>query len=226
MSKNAETKLNDYIKLEKPDFQVVQIGANDGKMADPIHNLIKKYKWNAVLVEPVTYIFNKLKNNYKGVENIIFENCAISDKTGVVDFYQFPEEYENDKEFPFWAPGMGSLLKPFDSPGHRNLKSKNFTMIKKPTNSLTFNDLLEKHKITKVDLLQIDIEGYDGQLLCNIDFNSVKPRFIRYEDRHIQRAFNEGLTSVSSTDVVSHLNAHGYTVDTCNNGFDKVCMLH
>lgn len=222
---NPALELEKHIREVKSDFFVVQIGANDGKMADPLHSSVRRYGWQGIFVEPVTYLYNKLIENYKGCEGLVFENIAIAKHDGEVEFYQFPQELEKEDEFPFWAPGMGSLLEPFVSPGHTTLKSRNFKMIKKKTPCLAYNSLLVKHDVEKVDLLQIDIEGYDGELLTGMDFSGVKPKFIRYEDRHIQRVYDQGLTSVSSADVVEHLSSAGYSVSQVTNGFDRVCFL-
>tara|TARA_B100001093_G_C26623910_1_gene925895 strand:- start:203 stop:886 length:684 start_codon:yes stop_codon:yes gene_type:complete len=226
MKKNIETELDLYIKKNNSNFFVVQIGANDGRMADPIYNKVKQYNWSGVFVEPVTYLFERLKQNYKGVNsNLMFENSVISNYTGQIDFYQFPIELEQNKDFPFWANGLGSILEPFNSPAHNNLKSKNFKMEKKKTPCLKFLDLVKKYNISKIDLLQIDVEGYDGMLLMDIDFTRIKPKFIRYEDKHINTAFKDGLTNVSSSDVISYLEKNGYEVSEINNGFDRICCL-
>jgi hypothetical protein len=85
--------------------------------------------------------------------------------------------------------------------------------------------LLNKHNVKKIDLLQIDVEGYDGELLVGIDFSKIKPRYIRYEDKHIDTAFKDNLTKVSSDDVISYLIESGYEVGERTNGFDRVCKL-
>ena len=46
---------------------------------------------------------------------------------------------------------------------------------------VTLQDLLVKHNITDLDLLQIDAEGYDYEILKSIDFQRIKPRFINFE---------------------------------------------
>lgn len=219
-----EKKLEEYIQNSNEDFFVLQIGANDGKMADPIFNKVKMHKWNGLFVEPITYLFNRLKLNYKDCKNLKFENSVIAKHSGTIDFFQFPEEFENNKDFPFWASGMGSVLRPFDSPGHKNIKSKNFDMIMKKTPCLTFDDLLKKHNIKKIDLLQIDTEGFDGELVCSIDFTKIRPKYIRYEEKHIQRVYEQNMTSVSSKDVTDYLTQNRYIVGDVTNGFDRVCF--
>lgn len=226
MKDNIEIELEEYIKNSNESFYVVQIGANDGKMADPIYNKAIRFGWSGVLVEPVKYLYNRLVNNYKNTNtNLQFENSVITTHTGTIDFYQFPMELESNEEFPFWANGMGSILKPFSSLGHNTLKDKNFEMIKQKTPCLTFEDLIKKYNVKNIDLLQTDIEGYDGTLLTSIDFSLIKPKFIRYEDKHIDTALRDGLTEVSSQQVVEYLKTSGYDVGGRSNGFDRVCKL-
>ena len=221
-----EKKLNDEIRRLKSDFYVVQIGANDGSHVDHIFNQIKNHKMSAVLVEPVKHLFERLKQNYGNVSNLHFENSAIGKETGTIDFYQFPEHLESDPGFPKWATGMGSILEPFNSAGHANLKKKNFQMEKVKTSSLTLEDLIKKYNIQKIDLLQIDAEGYDGEILSNLSETSIKPKFIRYEDKHINTVFKQNMVEMSSSDLEKFLVKLGYEVSEQNpREPDRVCML-
>ena len=68
-------------------FYFIQIGANDGGIDqdnnsyDPINQLIRKYEWNGILVEPLKNVFaNYLKPYYKDNNRIKLENVAISNK--------------------------------------------------------------------------------------------------------------------------------------------------
>ena len=226
MRDKVESELDLYIKKSDSNFFVLQIGANDGKMADPIYSKVISHRWKGVMVEPVKHLFDRLRKNYEGHNlDIKFENSVVTTYTGEIDFYQFPESYESNKDFPYWANGVGSVLQPFNSPGHNNLKSKNFKMLKKKTPCIKFSDLIRKYDITNIDLLQIDIEGYDGTLLRSIDFDLIKPKFIRYEDKHIDTALKDGLTEISSKQVIEYLKSNGYTVGNRTNGFDRVCKL-
>ena len=40
---------------------------------------------------------------------------------------------------------------------------------------------MKTYKIKKIDLLQIDTEGYDAEIILNIDFDLMKPKIIRFE---------------------------------------------
>jgi hypothetical protein len=46
---------------------------------------------------------------------------------------------------------------------------------------LSFSALLKKHGVTKIDLLQIDVEGYDFQIIRSIDFKQIAPKIIHFE---------------------------------------------
>ena len=45
----------------------------------------------------------------------------------------------------------------------------------------SLDELLIRHHIDDLDLLQIDAEGYDLEIIAMIDFNTTRPRFINYE---------------------------------------------
>ena len=48
------------------------------------------------------------------------------------------------------------------------------------------NTLLDRHHVKKIDLLQIDVEGYDYEPLKLFNIESIKPQLIRYEHRHLR----------------------------------------
>lgn len=46
---------------------------------------------------------------------------------------------------------------------------------------LTIAELLRRRGVTQVDLLQMDVEGYEFEILSTIDFGRTPIRFINYE---------------------------------------------
>lgn len=153
-----------------PNLFFIEVGANDGVTVDPLHNLIAKHKWNGILIEPNPVAIKDLKNNYISNTNLIFEECIISENDGVIDFY-----YNGDN--------ITTL--------HNTLCERyadvNFGIDKKtvPTLSLTFDSLLKKHNVNKVDLLMIDVEGYDAVLLKSFPYHIMKPKLVRAEHIHV-----------------------------------------
>ena len=57
---------------------LIQIGANDGVTHDHLHDVIKKFRLQSLLLEPIREPFLNLTNNYLNFENVRLENSALS----------------------------------------------------------------------------------------------------------------------------------------------------
>ena len=60
----------------------IQIGSNDGLKNDPLRKNILAGNWKGILVEPDYNNFQKLIQNYSGVQGLVFENTGIADRNG------------------------------------------------------------------------------------------------------------------------------------------------
>jgi FkbM family methyltransferase len=140
---------------------------------------IKKYKIKSILVEPIKENFEELINNYSKVENIIFENSAISVKGEISFLYKVKSQYLNK---------YGEHVKAISSFSKNHLINhgvKNLHIEKQMINSISIKELLNKHKIENFDLLFLDAEGYDGNIVNNfLDESLLKP-YIIFEFIHI-----------------------------------------
>ncbi len=149
-------------------FFVIQIGACDGLMADPIHAWIKKYNWGGILVEPQKIEFEKLKATYRDEhDRFVFENVAIADTDGMCALYRVKDSMLAAD----WERGIASLLPRSDSE----------RFVAEAVPCITFDTLLDRHHVSRIDLLQIDVEGYDFEILKQVDFRRIQPVMIRYE---------------------------------------------
>lgn len=84
--------LESFSKATK-QVNFIQIGCCDGVTGDPLHDLILKNQWSGILIEPVQYLFERLKANYQECNNLIFCNVAISNEDGFRDlWYLFVED--------------------------------------------------------------------------------------------------------------------------------------
>jgi FkbM family methyltransferase len=154
------------------DFFVIQIGACDGLMADPIHDWITRCNWRGILVEPQRLEFEKLKETYRQHQDrLIFENAAICDRDGTCTLHRVKDSERSAD----WERGFASLLPRFASD----------RFIAETVPCITFDTLLRRHGVSRVDLLQIDAEGYDFEILKLVDFKKIRPWMIRYEHRHL-----------------------------------------
>jgi FkbM family methyltransferase len=182
-------------------FAVIQIGAYVGNTPnDPLyeflHATLPGYPARiAILVEPVAEYFAALRNAYRDLPTVRLEHVAIADEEGDRDFYRLapgvdPTDYGRGE----WLTQLGSLLpdrmtdlwdrSEFWENNERNQAEKEFwhqhSAVEK-VHCWTFDQLVKRHQLEHVDLLQIDAEGYDYKILRTIDFSRLRPRFINYE---------------------------------------------
>ncbi len=166
------------------DFFFIEIGANDGVTQDILHQHIGKYRWGGILVEPVPYYFEKLKRTYEADDRLALENVAISDKDEVRDFYRVREGVSH---FPYWSEGLGS----FDLNvvlSHRwAMPDISDYIVTEEVKCIALRSLLLKHDVKKIDLLSIDTEGYDYEIIKQIDFDKLSPLVLIYEHKHMKR---------------------------------------
>ena len=86
-------KILEYLTKNELVQSIIQIGANDGNRFDDLNIFIKKYKIKSILVEPIKENFEELKKNYSNIENIIFENSAISVGNEISFLYKVKSDY-------------------------------------------------------------------------------------------------------------------------------------
>lgn len=199
------SKTLDYVGKNYDDIFVIQIGAMDGVSFDDTRGFLDLYKWNSLLVEPVPFLFKKLKNNFKDRNNYIFEMSAISDKDGEVKMLTIPSEVIEKEELHPGYEGMSAvypLKNGFGSNYQRDIDVKNKFGINIKVPSLTFKSLLKKHNIQNFDILICDAEGHDWKIFKQIDLNVYRPKFIRLE--YIN------LTEEEKSLVISKLKNNGY----------------
>ena len=163
----------------------VQIGAMDGKTHDPIYDLVRSYGWRGILVEPMKDHFEKLKRNYAGCEGLIFENLAISEHAGTNIMYRIPTQTVHDKKLPEWGLQASSFFPDRNALGWDDIKPH---VIQETVTCLRLPDLLEKHHVQDVHVLQLDAEGYDYRILRQLDFTRFKPYVINLEIVNMTRS--------------------------------------
>jgi len=78
-----------YLGQNKKDVFVMNIGAMDGVLFDEMIGYTNMYNFNGLYVEPVPYLFEKLKSNIKFGK---FENSAISDYDGKIKMMTIKRE--------------------------------------------------------------------------------------------------------------------------------------
>lgn len=183
------------------DFFFVQIGANDGVIYDPIFPYVTRFKWSGILIEPVPCYFDKLKHNYRGNKRLIFDNVAISDKDEMRDFFRIREDLDF---LPEWCNGLGTFDLNILLTHKWAIPNLEDYVVKEKVACTSYESLLNRHGIKKIDLLLIDTEGYDYQILKQVNLDVTKPAILLYEHQYIDQKERSGYEN--------RLESFGYTV--------------
>ncbi|MGV6807867.1 MAG: FkbM family methyltransferase [bacterium] len=157
------------------DFFFIQIGANDGKSFDPIYHFVMSEKVGGLVIEPVRYFYDQLQHNYRNNQKVTPVNVAIHNTEESMSVFTVdPEKLDS---LPDHAKGIAS----FNRAHHQLSGTPSDCVIEQKVRCVSLSKLVDEYHVEKVDLLQIDTEGYDAEILLNMNFNHVKPSIIRFE---------------------------------------------
>lgn len=198
--------------INKNKVSFINIGANDGLSGDPLGEFIFKYKWKGIMIEPVPYVFDRLKRVYKNRPGVILEKSAISMTNGKKNFWHL----ERTKKLNSGYDQLGSFDKKMVLD---NMKIWNFSegkIIRSVVNCLTLNKLIQKHKIIKTDVISIDAEGYDYQIIKQLNFKKIAPKLIVFEHGHLNNKDKEK--------CFSFLRKNGYSVENDDDGVTGIAL--
>lgn len=159
---------------------VINIGAMDGVLFDEMYAYSSMYNFNGLYVEPIPYLFDKLKNNF-GPHNL-FENSAIADYNGEIEMIMIDQTAIDNGKVHQCFYGMSAVYPPKNGLGREHDKptvQKYGKLIK--VACITFETLMKKHNISSVDVIKMDAEGCDYNIFKQIDLSKYKPKVIRLE---------------------------------------------
>lgn len=167
----------------------IQVGANDGVRGDPLRQLILENEhWKGVFVEPLVQYFQLLKQNYQDSPRFVFENVAIAAEQGHREIYYVSKDAEAvfGDELPSWFYGLGSFEK-------RHILSQLAVLgdkiepyiVAEEIEAVPLQMLLDRNNVTNLDVLSIDTEGYDYQVLAQLDFDRYQPTVVLFEHKHL-----------------------------------------
>jgi FkbM family methyltransferase len=191
-------------------MNIIQIGANNGK--DKVFDLINQNRFIvdlAVLVEPIPFIIDNLKNQYKDLDNISIENIAISNDPNSQYLTLYYIENSNYEVSSFNKEHV-IVHKPKDETNE--IKSLNVPC-------MTFNNIMEKYSLINLDYLFIDTEGLDTYIINSIDFKKYNIKNISFESKHTDGPF---ITGENANQIINYLTQLGYTLKYDENKWDII----
>ena len=167
---NEDTAVLDYFKDKKNGFYI-DVGCHHPTYVNNTYLLYKK-NWSGINIDISQFSIDLF--NYMRPQDLNY-NCAISNKNKIVKiFYQ--------KEF-----SQLSTIKSIQAKSvfQGNIKEKNMQ-------AFSLDEILNrnKYKNTKIDFLNIDVEGADLEVLEGLSFDKFKPELICLEihDKEVKKS--------------------------------------
>jgi FkbM family methyltransferase len=164
-------------------FFFVQIGAFDGVSGDPLHRLIVRHGWRGVLAEPQREHFERLEDTYRRQPGLTLRQVAVADRRGVRTLYTVAPRDDH----PQWAPQVASFDRAQVMRHAGSMPGLAERVQPVQVHCVTLDDLLGEAPDGVVDLLQIDVEGYDAELIRMLDLERWQPAIVRFEHKHLSR---------------------------------------
>tara|TARA_Y100000022_G_scaffold181453_1_gene174129 strand:- start:139 stop:753 length:615 start_codon:yes stop_codon:yes gene_type:complete len=194
------------------NFGLVVIGAHFGVwLKDQINSIENE---QILLVEPVPYNYNRLKEDFKNNKNIHICTNAVYSENKIRKFY-YVNENSITKLGKHWASGIGSFNK-----NHilehktKRFKIEDHDIVEIEIEFITFDSLINKYSIKSIDKLQIDVEGAEYEILKSIDFKNIEIKSIQFESKHFDGTFKEG---PKLDEIKQKLKSEGYNLNQIDN---------
>jgi FkbM family methyltransferase len=168
-----DKKLESHIDFDNGIF--VEAGANDGQTQSNTAYFARHRGWRGLLVEPIPELAARCRA--ARLESVV-ENCALV--TSDADGQTVPMTYCGLMSVVDGGWSDAEAERAHVETG-RHIQSLTTYQVNVPGRSLSA--LLDKHKMSHVDLLSLDVEGFERQALEGLDFQRHRPRFILVEAR-------------------------------------------
>jgi FkbM family methyltransferase len=199
-------------------LRVVQVGANDGTVNDPIYNFVKEFpdRTEILLIEPQKAVIPYLKASYEFHSEHTIHNGAVG-PNGTLSLYAVAPEFWGRLNVPY-ANGWPDYRAPtgITSFSREHVHAWLKTVLKDGscvddaimeicvTSASLINILNQANFPHPIDCLQIDAEGFDDMVIYNCDIKLSAPRLIHFEAAHLSPARYD--------DLNRFLNESGYKV--------------
>lgn len=214
--------ISSYLQVHGNLF-FMQVGGFDGVSFDPLRPLITEGKMSGIIVEPIPDYFAKLQLLYKDSDKVRTCNCAITEEDGERTMWRFkPSAIEQGILSPVFS-GISSLVMEDLLKETGTLGALYNDQIRATLHDLlesmqvpcrTFASVFKEYDVTRVDLLQIDTEGYDFVLLKCFDLAGLRPAIVHYESQHLSAADRQ-----EAEDMLTNL---GYRITS--NAYDTLAV--
>lgn len=200
--------------LRGDSLRFIQVGANDGVFGDPLRKYVTTRGWRGILCEPQDDVFAALQRNYAfAADRLIFEKVAVSRSSEPLTLYRAPDiGLSAGSEMPHALTVTSSSARVVA----RQTGVAEHDLVKIVTPAITLDALVERHGFAGFDLLQIDVEGFDFEVLSSLSLDRHRPAVIQFEHGHLK--------PYVLTEASRFLSKHGYLLHYGGHSTDSVAM--
>ena len=115
---------------------------------------------------------------------------------------------------PAWYDAIGSLSRGTVLGHAHEIPDIERRLVTTEVDCLTADALLERHRVDRLDLVLVDVEGADARVLSGLDLERWRPRLVAYEHYH--------LAADVRASCRARLERHGY--EAMEEGLDTFCL--
>lgn len=173
-------------ELEHDDFYFIQVGAHNGVTSDPFHRfLIEGWWWNVVLIEPQAKNCQVLREIYSDRTNLQVLEIAIGEENGSLRLYKIHDDAQG---IPYWASQLASTRRDVIASHRDRIEDIEKWIVEVNVPCRTLASVYQEAKFPRLDLLAIDVEGFDFEVVKQIDGLPSLPKMIYFEHGHLSQA--------------------------------------
>lgn len=161
-------------------YTIVQVGANSGN--DHVTQFVKTLTepFRLILVEPIPFVLDKLRECYRDYPNVHIEQCAVSN-LDVSTLTLYYSTHPNGLPAPNYE--VSSVNK--DHTLRLGTPSDENSVKELVVEATTLTKLFNKYELRRIDRLYIDVEGLDLAIILELDLSYFDIPFIQIETHHI-----------------------------------------
>jgi FkbM family methyltransferase len=157
-------------------LSLLEVGANDGRDEDSVHDILKRHTIPAILCEPLPDAFTRLTHTYGGFDHVQLAQCAIASYDGELELYRI-------------APGVGdnmlSKIASFDRDHVEYFRHFHElpaeSVVSETVPCKTIRSLLAAYSRESIDIAVVDTEGMDHLICSQILELSPPPTIVQFE---------------------------------------------
>jgi len=156
-------------------LSLLQVGANDGRDEDSVHDILERHTIPAILCEPLPDTFTRLTHTYSGFGHVRLAQCAIASYDGELELYRIAPDGRN--EFSKIASFNRAHVEQF----RRRWELPAESVVSETVPCKTIRSLLAAYGRETVDIAVVDTEGMDHLICPPILELSPPPTIIQFE---------------------------------------------